>query len=1089
MIQMRRFSSVFPTKLAALMLVSTMIVSCGSNGSDDPESPGSSSSSSVSSSSSMSSSSETSSVSSSETSSISSSASSMSSSSVAASDPVISVSSDYEMPYSAEGDLVKQVVLDVSIESGYAHISVLSGDNRLVDNMNIPNAGAHQLTALVEFESAGDKTLTLTVRGEPVTLQGIEFRDPVEESIPLFADITSDIGMETEKTLKYGGPTVADLNNDGHYDMVLNNHNVIPAQVYWNNGDSTVTEQAEPLFSWPPDLHGTAAGDYDNDGDLDLLMTKGGGNGTNPAPPFLMRNDEGTFTRVEDVAGITKGARGRAARWIDMDLDGDLDLALINAAGINGDSGEQHIFYKNIGDGSFEPVRIPGIENAQAERTMVLDFNRDGIDDILLFSPTSLWQGNGDFTFTNVTTTWLPESARNVHQVHAAANTDIDNDGDYDIYLARGKPYYQMANKSLDFDPQAQQLDFKDEGNAGTTELSFTAPGSVELNELDLTYRGYDGDFPVFLGSAKTPEILDFESVLEISRSDADGWPEERAENGIYIGHTGDGEWRVESVRNQNVYWKVDFTLKGVSSVDTSWEPNNRNVQDLLLINEGDHFVEAGEAWDIPKGGNHWGVTYGDFNNDGFSDFYVYRFGFMKQPVADYLLLNNGGSGFSTTTMHNAFDPNDGGHSDMGQAFDFDLDGGVDMLNGSDEYGKWYLYKNRKVDTGNYVLIQVGYSPLAGIDPISAEVVVETPSNTYVKRVASAGEVFSQSVLNTVHFGLGDAETITSVSVRWRNGESISSDEVTVNALFKTDDAELPAPNSITLTPDPLTVREGTSEQLNVELDPPNADPSMTWTSSDDAVASVDGSGLVTGHQAGASATITATSDADGTTAEAMVDVTEYFGIPVEGVSVTPGAATVFVGTTDTLTAEVSPEDADDPSVEWTASDESVATVDANGVVTGVASGQASVTATTVDGGFSDSATIDVEEYQDPSVAYDDESYYKNTTFYTNENLSVSADYHAGSGNTVIDSSYGGFRFMLRHLNGSWGVEQDITTVYSDAIGTTSGTATVSISLEGLTPTSELPEGHFYFLFVQFSSSDGTKPEKGVWPIKIENAP
>ncbi|BFM20285.1 Ig-like domain-containing protein [Gilvimarinus japonicus] len=1002
---------------------------------------------------------------------------------------IITDESDYQMSYVVAESLVQKAVLDVAIESGYSHISVLDGDRVLLDSVNIPAAGQHQLVALVEFASAGEKTLTFKVRGEPVTLNSIEFQEVPLESFPVFSDISAQVGLDTENTLKYGGPSVADLNNDGHYDMVLNNHNVIPAQVFWNNGDATLTEQEQPLFSWPPDLHGSAAGDYDNDGDLDLLLSKGGGNGTNPAPPFLMRNDDGVFTQVEGTSGITKGARGRSPRWIDMDLDGDLDLALINAAGINGESGEQHIFYRNVNGSTFEPVRVPGIETAPAERMLVLDFDRDGIDDILLFSPVSLWRGNGDFGFTNVTNTWLPESVQGLHQVHASADVDLDNDGNYDLYLARGKPYFQMSNKSVDYDPDRKQLDINDEGNEGRTEFTFTAPDAIQMQELDLTYRGYDGGFPIFLGENKTAHDIDFESQLNISPAEAEGWPEERTANGIYIGHIGNGEWRVETVRNQDVYWKVDFTLTGVSSVETPWEPNNRNVQDVLLLNKGDRFVEADETWGIPKGGNHWGVTHGDFNNDGFNDLYLYRFGFMKHPVADYLLVNNGGSGFNITTMHNAFDPQDGGHSDMGQAFDFNLDGGVDLLNGSDEYGKWYLYQNSKQNSGNYFLVQVGYSPLSGIDPISAEVVVKTASGTYIKRVGSAGEVHSQSLINTVHFGLGDAETVESVSIRWRNGEVIGGANIAANTLFRTDEAELPEPESITIDPTTVDLREGRTQPLTLQVSPPNADPAVSWQSSDDSIASVDEQGVVTGHQAGSSVTITATSTRNQQQSEASVNVVDDFDVPVEGVSVTPESALVFVGTTAELSAQVSPANADDKNVQWESSDSAVAAVDNNGIVTGVANGVASVSATTNDGGFSDSAAISVETFADPSIEFVDLDYYTDSTFFTNESLNVSASYHAGSGHTVVDSSIGGVQFMLRHLNASWGVEQDVVAVFSSAVDTVSGTATAMIPLEGLTPTADLPEGDFYYLFARFTSSEGSTPNQGVWPINIEYSP
>ncbi|MEI8641367.1 FG-GAP-like repeat-containing protein [Pseudoalteromonas sp. Hal099] len=70
-----------------------------------------------------------------------------------------------------------------------------------------------------------------------------------------------------------------------------------------------------------------ASGDYDNDGDNDILLSLGGGNGLSPQPQRLLQNNQGQFTDATAQAGLSEmGARGRSVRWIDLDNDGDLDL-------------------------------------------------------------------------------------------------------------------------------------------------------------------------------------------------------------------------------------------------------------------------------------------------------------------------------------------------------------------------------------------------------------------------------------------------------------------------------------------------------------------------------------------------------------------------------------------------------------------------------------------------------------------------------------------------------------------------------------------------------------------------------------------
>lgn len=80
--------------------------------------------------------------------------------------------------------------------------------------------------------------------------------------------------------------------------------------------------------------------------------------------------------------------------------------------------------------------------------------------------------------------------------------------------------------------------------------------------------------------------------------------------------------------------------------------------------------------------------------------------------------------------------------------------------------------------------------------------------------------------------------------------------------------------------------------------------------------------------------------------------------VPVTGVTLS-GATSVNVGNTITLTATVAPDNATDKTVTWTSSNESVATV-ADGVVTGVAAGTATITVTTADGGFTADCTVTV---------------------------------------------------------------------------------------------------------------------------------
>ena len=134
----------------------------------------------------------------------------------------------------------------------------------------------------------------------------------------------------------------------------------------------------------------------------------------------------------------------------------------------------------------------------------------------------------------------------------------------------------------------------------------------------------------------------------------------------------------------------------------------------------------------------------------------------------------------------------------------------------------------------------------------------------------------------------------------------------------------------------------GESITLTATVSPDNAtNKSVTWSSDDEAVATVDENGNVSANSVG-TATITAT--ADGVTAECTIIVEEKV-IPVESITLNKTEAEIFVGAEEKLTATVLPEDATNKDVTWTSSDTTIATVDSNGKVTAKSVGTAAIKA------------------------------------------------------------------------------------------------------------------------------------------------
>jgi uncharacterized protein YjdB len=166
------------------------------------------------------------------------------------------------------------------------------------------------------------------------------------------------------------------------------------------------------------------------------------------------------------------------------------------------------------------------------------------------------------------------------------------------------------------------------------------------------------------------------------------------------------------------------------------------------------------------------------------------------------------------------------------------------------------------------------------------------------------------------------------------------------------------AVTSVSVSPTSVSIVEGTSATVTATVLPEDADnKAVAWGSANDAVATV-AAGVITGIAPGTT-TVTVTTADGGRTAAVAVTVTAA-PVPVTGVSVEPTEVTIVEGTAATVTATVAPADATNKNVAWTSSSDAIATV-ANGVVTGVAPGTATITVTTEDGGHTATVAVTVD--------------------------------------------------------------------------------------------------------------------------------
>ena len=192
------------------------------------------------------------------------------------------------------------------------------------------------------------------------------------------------------------------------------------------------------------------------------------------------------------------------------------------------------------------------------------------------------------------------------------------------------------------------------------------------------------------------------------------------------------------------------------------------------------------------------------------------------------------------------------------------------------------------------------------------------------------------------------------ITVTTEDGGKTASCKVTVKA-------KAVGVTEVTLDRAELTLTEGETETLTATVRPDNADnKKVKWSSDKTDVATVDGTGKVTAVKAG-EAVITVTTEDGGKTATCKVMVKAKV-VPVTGVEVNPWAVTLSVRGTSKLSYTIRPADATNQNVKWESESPSVATVDSEGNVQGVAAGTAKICVTTEDGGFKSYCTVTVKK-------------------------------------------------------------------------------------------------------------------------------
>ncbi|MDR0232854.1 MAG: Ig-like domain-containing protein [Dysgonamonadaceae bacterium] len=160
----------------------------------------------------------------------------------------------------------------------------------------------------------------------------------------------------------------------------------------------------------------------------------------------------------------------------------------------------------------------------------------------------------------------------------------------------------------------------------------------------------------------------------------------------------------------------------------------------------------------------------------------------------------------------------------------------------------------------------------------------------------------------------------------------------------------------VSLNKTQLTLKTTETETLIATITPDDAtNKNVQWSSDNESVATVDQTGKVTAIKAG-TAIITVTTEDESLTANCEVTVIQ----PVTGITLNKNSLTLNTPLSETLVATILPDDVSDKRIEWSSSNEAIATVSANGLVTAIKAGTAIITVKTVDGNYTATCNVTI---------------------------------------------------------------------------------------------------------------------------------
>lgn len=465
---------------------------------------------------------------------------------------------------------------------------------------------------------------------------------------------------------------------------------------------------------------------------------------------------------------------------------------------------------------SFEEMNFSDITTTPSgsRSANFIDVNGDGWDDIFISNGPSggqnnmLYINNSDGTFTTITS---DDIVLDGSSSDGTSFADVDNDGDLDAFVvtwasgAAGKNFFYRnnGNGTFSYEPNiamgsvftfSEMATWIDVNNDQLLDLYFTNSNGILANSY---YENLgNGDF-------QNNNVLSITSESKATR------------NVDWVDYDGDGDFdlfltnenntpnslfRNDGPDNFTPITNLSIVQDSKNSAGSSWEDidndgdfdlfvaNWGNQNNQLFINEGGTFSEQTTSIIASGGGNSFGSSFGDMDNDGDLDLFVCN-AFAANQTNNFVYLNDGQGNFTQDTSsvlatHTGWT--------FGCAFgDYDNDGWLDLIlaNTFNESQTNSVFHNTG-SGNNWVKINCigttsNKSAVGAI--VKAHAVINGNSVWQTRKIVASTGYCSQNSY-TIHFGLGDAALITDVEITWPSGLVETFTDLDANNIYRAEE-------------------------------------------------------------------------------------------------------------------------------------------------------------------------------------------------------------------------------------------------------------------------------------------------------------